>query len=95
MMNMKVLAVETPPSIYYGKSTRKTLWEENFTLSEFIAVNMRNCVRLNVRKHREIKVSYKYASLEILLKFDSLDRTRSDVGENAREYLDGSELIVA
>ena len=69
MMNMKLLAVVTPPSIYHGLSTRKTLWEEKFTseekftLGELSAVNMKNCVRQNVRKHREIKGSYKYVTL--------------------------------
>ena len=31
---MKLLAVVTPPSIYHGWSTRKTLWEEKFTGKE-------------------------------------------------------------
>ena len=51
MMNMKLLEVVTPQSIYYGCSNRKTLWEEKckgeekFTLGEFTAVNMKNCGR--------------------------------------------------
>ena len=70
-MNMKLLAVITPPSIYHGCSTRKTFWEEKFTgkekftLCEFSAVNMKNCGCFNVRKHREIKGSEKYVTLEI------------------------------
>ena len=32
----------------------------NFTLGEFTAVNMKNCVCHNVRKHRDIKGSDKY-----------------------------------
>ena len=82
MMNMKLLAVVTPPSIYHGCSTRKKFWEEkftgeeNFTLGEFSAVNMKNCGCLNVRKHREIKVSDKYFTLKISLKFGSLYKTR-------------------
>ena len=57
MMNMKLLEVVTPPSIYHGCSTRKTFWEEKFTGKEnlFLAVNMKNCVRRNVRKPKEIK----------------------------------------
>ena len=57
MMNNKILSVVTPPSIYYGCSTQKTLWEEKFTgeakftLGEFSDVNMENCRRINVRKH--------------------------------------------
>ena len=50
MMNMKILAVLTPPSIYHGCSTHNTFWEgkfsgeENFTLGEFSAVNMKTVV---------------------------------------------------
>ena len=76
MMNMKLLEVVTSPSIYLGCSTEKMLWEEKFTLGEFTAVNMKNCGRRNVRKHREIKVSDNYVTLEISFKFDSLDKTR-------------------
>ena len=45
MVNMKLLAVVTTPSIYHGCPTQKTFWEENFTgeenftLGEFTAVN--------------------------------------------------------
>ena len=80
MMNMKLLAVVTPPPIYHGFSTWKMFWEENFTseenftLGEFSAVNMKICGRHNVRKHREIKGRDKYVTLNILLKFDSLDK---------------------
>ena len=82
MMNMNILAVVTPPSIYHGCSTRKMLWEENFTgeekftLGEFLAVNMKKCGRRNFRKHREIKGNYKYAILDILLKFGSLEKIK-------------------
>ena len=43
MMNMKLLAVVTPPYIYHGCYTRKTLWEEIFTGEETFlsAVNMK------------------------------------------------------
>ena len=43
MMNMKLLAVITPPPIYHGCSTWKTSWEEKFTGEEklFSAVNMK------------------------------------------------------
>ena len=49
-MNMKLLTVVTPPSIYHVCSTRKTFWEEkftgegNFTLGEFSSVNMKMVV---------------------------------------------------
>ena len=72
MMNMKLLAVVTPPSIYHGCSTWKTFWEEKVTREEklFSAVNMNICGRINGRKHRDIKGSYKYFTLGILLKID-------------------------
>ena len=43
MMNMKLLPVVTPPYIYHGCSTQKTLWEGRFTGEEnlFLAVNMK------------------------------------------------------
>ena len=43
MMNMKLLSVVTPPSIYHGCSTLKTFWEEKFTGEEklFSAVNIK------------------------------------------------------
>ena len=80
MMNMKLLSVVTAPYIYHGCFTRKKFWEENFTGEEkftfgnFSAVNMKNCGNRNVRKQREIKDSDKYVTLDILLKFDSLDK---------------------
>ena len=82
MMNMKILAVVTPPSIYYSCSIRKTFWEEKFTgekkftLGEFTAVNMKCFGCHNVRKHRDIKRSDKYITLEISLTFGSLDKIR-------------------
>ena len=48
---MKLLSVVTPSSIYHGCSTKKTFWEEKFTLGEFTSVNIKNCGRHNVRKH--------------------------------------------
>ena len=50
MINMKLLAVVTPPSISHGCSTQKTFREEkftgegNFTLGEFSSVNMKMVV---------------------------------------------------
>ena len=80
MMNMKLLAVVTPTTIYHDCSTRKIFWErkftgeEKFTLGEFSAVNIKIFGRRNVSKHREIKGSDKYVNLDISLKFDSLDK---------------------
>ena len=73
---MKLLAVVTPPSIYHGFSTQKTFWEEKFTGKEslFLAVHMKNCGRRNVRKHKEIRGSDKYVTLDISETFDSLNK---------------------
>ena len=74
MMDMNLLVVLTPQSIYNDCSTRKTFWEKKFTGKEklFSAVNMKNCGRRNIRKHKEIKGSDKYVTLDISLHFDSL-----------------------
>ena len=81
---MKILAVVTPLSIYHDFSTRKTLWEEKLTDKEtlFLAVNMKNCARHNVRKHKQIKVSDKYVTLDILSKFDSLKKMKTTSSES-------------
>ena len=82
MINMKRLEVVTPPSIQDGWSNQKTFWEENFTgeeiftLGEFTALNVKNCGCCNVRENREIKGSDKYITLDISLKFGSLDKIR-------------------
>ena len=73
---MNLLAFTTQPSIYHGCYTWKTFWEENFTIGEFTPVNMKNYGRHNVRKYREIKDGKKYITLEIFLKFVSLDNMR-------------------
>ena len=60
-MNMKFLAVVTPPpDIYHGLFTWKTFWEEKFT-----PVNMKICGRCNVRKHKEINNDDQYITLNI------------------------------
>ena len=75
---MKLLSVVTPPSIYYGCSAWKTFWEGKFTGKGnlFLAVNMKNCGHRNVRKHKDIKGSDKYVTLDISLKFYSLDKMK-------------------
>ena len=80
---MELLAVVTPPSIYHGCSTRKTLWEEKFAGKEtlFLDVNMKHCGRRNFRKHKDIKGSDKYVTLDISSKFDSLDKTKMTSSE--------------
>ena len=87
---MKFLVVVTPPSIYHGCSTRKMLWEEKFTGKEylFLSVNMKNCGRQKVRKHKEIKGSDKcvtlniYEILNISEKFDNLDKMETTSSES-------------
>ena len=82
---MTFLVVVTPPSIYHGCSTRKTFWEEKFTGKQdfFQSVNMKNCGRRKVRKHKEIKGSDKcvtlniYEVLNISEKFDSLNKMKT------------------
>ena len=82
MINMKLLEVITPPSIYHGCSTQKKFLEEKFTPGEFTAMNMKNCGCHNVRKHRDIKGSDKYVTLDILLKFESLDKMKITSSES-------------
>ena len=82
-INMKFLAVVIPPSIYHGCSTRKTFWEKKFTGKEdlFLCVNMKNYGRCKVRKHKEIKGSDKYVTLDISSKFDNLDKMKTASSE--------------
>ena len=73
---MKFLVVVTPPSIYHDCSTQKTFWEEKFTGKKdlFQSVNMENCGRCKVRKHKEIKGSDKCVTYNISYKFDILNK---------------------
>ena len=86
---MKLLAVVTPPSLYDSCSTGKTFWKKHFTLGKFAPVNMKSCSRLNVRKHREIKNGDNYITLDILLKFGSLDKIKM-TSSYTKDYLDRS-----
>ena len=85
---MKLLEVVTPLSMYHGCSTEKMFWEEKFTGEEklFSAVNMKNCGRLNVRKHREIKGSDKYVTFYISLKFDSLYKIKITYSKSKEKF---------
>ena len=58
MMNMKLLTVVAPPSIYHGCSTRKTFWEEKITGEEklFSAVNIKNVVVAMLGKTRRSRL---------------------------------------
>ena len=83
-MNMKLLAVVTPMSIYHGCSTCKTFWEGKFT-----PVNIENCCRHNVSKHRDIKDGEKYITFVIYLYFGSLYKIKITSSE-PKYYLGGS-----
>ena len=80
---MKLLAFVTPPSIYHGCSTWKTFWEGKFTGKEdlFLAMKMKNGGRRRVRKHKEIRGSDKYITLDISSNFDSLDKIKITYSE--------------
>ena len=55
---------------------------------------MKNCGRHNVRKHREIKGSDKYVTLDISLKFDSLDNMKIKSSESKEKLeISGKGLI--
>ena len=80
---MKFLVVVTPPYIYHGCSTRKTFWEEKSTGKKdlFQSVNMKNCGRRKVIKHKYIKDSDKIFTLEISARFDSLKNMETTSSE--------------
>ena len=90
---MKFLVVVTPPSIYHGCSTQKRFWEEKFTGKQdfFESMNMKNCGRHKVRKHKEIKGSDKcvtlniYEVLNISEKFHDLNKMETTSSESKVE----------
>ena len=95
---MKFLVFVTPPSIYHGCSTRKTLWEEKFTGKQdlFQSVNMKNCGRRKVRKHKDIKGSDKCVTLNISEKSDSLNKTETtSSGSKGKSERSGKGLVTA
>ena len=62
----------------------------------FSAVNMKNDGRRNVRKHKEIKGSDKYVTLDISLNFDSLDKMKiTSLDAKGRLERSGKELITS
>ena len=87
---MKFLVVVTPPSIYHGCPTRKTFWEGKFTGKKdlFLSVNMENCGRYKVRKHKEIKDSDKIFTLDISAKFDSLKIWKPHIQSQKKNWKD-------
>ena len=98
LVKMNHLAVVTPPYIYHCCSTRKTIWEKKFTGEEKLssAVNMKCSGRRNVGRYREIKGSYKYVTLDISLKFDSLEKMKI-TSSGSKEKLErlGKGLIIS
>ena len=93
---MNLLEVVTPPYIYHGCSTWKTFWEGNFTGKEnlFLDVNMKNCGCRNVSKHKEIKGSDNYVTLNISSKFDSQDKMKITSSElKVKLEISGKGLI--
>ena len=95
---MKVLVVVTPPSIDHGCSTWKTFWEEKFTGKQdlFQSVNMKNCDRCKVRKHKEIKGSDECVTLNISKKFYNLDKMETTSSESKGESgRSGKGLVTA
>ena len=101
---MKFLVVVTPLSIYHGCSTRKTFWEEKFTVQQdlFESMNMENCGRLKVRKHKEIKGSNNcvtlniYEILNISENFDDLNKMETTSSESKVELeRTGKGLVTA
>ena len=84
---MKFLVVVTPLSIYHGCFTWKTFLEEKFTGKQdlFLSVNMKNCGRRKVMKHKEIRGSDKCVTLNISEKFDILNKTETTSSESKVE----------
>ena len=81
---MKLLVAVTPPYIYHGCSTRKMFWEETFKGKKdlFQSMNMKTFGRRKVRKHKDIKDSYKIVTLDISAKFDSLNKMETTSSES-------------
>ena len=73
-------------------------WEEKFTGKEnlFLDVDMKNCGRRNVSKHKEIRGSDKYVTLDISSKFDSLDKMKITSSESKGKLeISGKGLVTS
>ena len=73
-------------------------WEEKFTGKEnlFLSVNMKNCGRCKVRKHKDINVSDKYVNLDISSKFDSLEKMKTKSSESKGKLeISGKGLVTS
>ena len=76
--------------MYHGCSTWKTFWEEEFTGEEklFSAMNMKHFGFHHVKKHREIKGSDKYVTLDISLKIHSMKKMEIMSSESKENWED-------
>ena len=95
---MKFQLVVTPTSIYHGCSTQKKFWEEKFKGKHdlFQSMNMKNCGRRKVRKHKDIKGSDKCVTLNILEKFYCLNKMETTYSESKGELgRPGKGLVTA
>ena len=101
---MKFLIVVTPPSIYHSCSTWKTFWAGKLTGKQdlFESMNIKNCSRIKVSKHKEIRGSDKcvtlniYEILNISEKFDDLDKMETTSSESKVELeRSGKGLVTA
>ena len=93
---MKFLVVVTPPSIYHGCLTRKTFWEGKFKGKKdlFQSVNMKNCGRRKVIKHKEIKGNGKIFTLNVSAKFDSLNKMETTSSESKGKLVRSGKGLV-
>ena len=95
---MKFLVVVTPLFIYHGCSTWTTFWEEKSTGKQYFfqSVDMKNCGRHKVRKHKDIKGSDKCVTLNVSKKFDSLNKMETTYSESKRKWgRSGKRLVTA
>ena len=62
----------------------------------FQSVNMKNCGRHKVRKHKDIKVSDKIVTLTVSAKFDSLNKMETISSESKGKLeRSGKGLVIA
>ena len=72
--------------------------EGNFTGKKdlFQSVNMKNCGRCKVSKHKEIKGSDKIVALNVSEKFDSMNKTETTSSESKGKLVrSGNGLVTA
>ena len=57
-------------------------------------MDMKKCGRRNVRKHKDITGSDKYVTLDISLKFDSLDKMKITSSESKRKLERSGKVLI-